>query len=102
MVGFGTIFEFGNHLGQARRLRRLAEFGDVGAGDEGAAGAGQHDRLHFRIGGGSFDGFKNAAANRRAERVHRRTVDRDNGDHVMTFELDHFTHDTLLAHLVFD
>ena len=97
-----AIFKFGNHLGQARRLRRLAEFGDVGARDEGAAGAGEHNGLHFRIGGGALDAFENAAANCRAERIHRRTVDRDNGDHVMTFELDHFTHGTLLEHLVFD
>src|SRR6266566_4429841 len=40
---------------QTGRLRRLAELGDVGAGDKGAAGAGQHDRLHFRIGDSALD-----------------------------------------------
>src|SRR5437764_1210922 len=79
---------------KGRRLRRLAAFGDVGAGDEGAAGAGEHDRLHFRIGGGAFDGFEDAATNCRAQGVHRRAIHGDNGDHVLTFELDHFTHST--------
>src|ERR1700676_872678 len=80
---------------QARRLRRLAEFGDVGAGDEGAAGAGQHDRLHFRIGDRALDAIENAAADGRAQRVHRRTVDRDDGDNVMTLEFYDFVHETL-------
>ena len=80
---------------ETRRLRRFAEFGDVGAGDEGAATAGQDDRLHFRIGDGAFDAFENTAADGGAQRIHRRAVDRDDGDHVITFELDHFVHETL-------
>ncbi len=87
------------HFMQARRLRRLAEFGDVGAGDEGAAAAGQHDRLHFRIGDRALDAFENTAADRGAQRIHRRAVDRDDGDHVMTLELDHFVHETLPGYL---
>jgi hypothetical protein len=91
-IGFGRVLHLDQHLVQTRRLRRLAEFGDVGAGDKGAAGAGQHDRLHFRIGDGALDAIQNAAADGGAQRVHRRTVDRDDGDHVMTLELDHFVH----------
>ena len=45
-----AVLHQGQHFVEAGRLRRLAEFGDVGAGDEGAAGTGQHDRLDFRIG----------------------------------------------------
>ena len=89
------VFHLGQHFGQTGRLRRLAEFGDVGAGDEGAAAAGQHDRLHFGIGDGAFDAFENAAADGGAQRVHRGTVNRDDGDDVMTLELDHFVHETL-------
>src|ERR1700682_3954684 len=49
------------HLVETRRLRRLAEFGDVGAGDKGAAAAGQNDRLHLRIGDRALDAFENTA-----------------------------------------
>ena len=38
-----------DHVHQAGRLRRLAELGDVGARDERAARAGEHDRLHARV-----------------------------------------------------
>src|SRR5205823_7306557 len=44
------ILHDGQHLMQTGRLRRLAEFGDVGAGDEGAPRASQHDGFYFRIG----------------------------------------------------
>ena len=88
------------HLVQARRHRRLAEFGDVGAGDKGAAAAGQNDRLHFRIGDRALDAFENAAADGGAQRVHRRAVDRDDGDDVMTLELDHFVHADLPGYFV--
>ena len=94
-IGFGAVLHLGQHFVEAGRLRRLAEFGDVGAGNEGAAGAGQHDRLDFGIGDGALDAIQDAAANGGAQRVHRGTVDRDNGDHVMTLELDHFVHATL-------
>jgi len=59
--------------------------------------AGQHDRLHFRIGDGALDALKDAAPGRssRLGGVHRRIVDRDDGDDVITLELDHFVHATL-------
>ncbi len=97
-----TVLHHGQHFMQARRLRRLAEFGDVGAGDEGAAGAGQHDRLHFGIGDRALHALQDTAADRGAQRVHGRTVDRDNGDHVMTLELDHFVHEILPGYPVLD
>ena len=88
------LHEFEN-LGETGRLRRLAEFGDVGAGDEGAAAAGQHDGLHFGIGDRGLHAFENATAHRGAQRIDRGTVDRDDGDVVMTFEFYHFAHGTL-------
>ena len=83
------------HFMQAGRLRRLAEFGDVGAGDEGAAAAGQHDGLHLGIGDRRLHAFENTAAHGGAQRVDGRTVDRDDGNDVTTLELDHFVHETL-------
>src|SRR5258708_21903642 len=80
---------------ETRRLRRLAEFGDVGAGDEGTAAAGQDDRLHLGIGDRALDAFEDAAPHRSTQRVQRRTVDGDDGDHVTTLELDHFVHAVL-------
>ena len=65
---------------QIRLLHRLAELGDVGAGDKGPAGAGDDDgategsspqgnqRLHQRL------------ADMEAQRVDRRVVDGDDGD----------------------
>src|SRR5439155_23265001 len=83
------------HFGETRRLRRLAEFGDVGARDEGAACAGQHDCLNFRVRDRALHAFEDAAAHRGAERIYRGAVDRDDGDDVMTLEFYHFAHGTL-------
>ena len=41
--------DLGDDLAEARGLRRLAEFGDVGAGEKGAPGAGDDDRLDGRV-----------------------------------------------------
>ncbi len=43
------------HVGEIGRRWRLAEFGDVGPGDEGAAGADQDRRLDRGVGLGLFD-----------------------------------------------
>ena len=88
------------HFDEPGRLRRLAEFSDVGAGDEGAAAAGQDDRLHFRIGDRALHGFENTAAHGGAKRVYGRTVNRDDGNNVMTLELYDFVHETLPGCLV--
>jgi len=54
----------GNHFTEARLLRRLAELGDVGAGDEGAPGAGQHDGIKLRIAARALDRVVDAAPHR--------------------------------------
>ncbi|MPM02825.1 hypothetical protein SDC9_49080 [bioreactor metagenome] len=46
-----------HQIGQMRRHRRRAEFGDIGAGDEGAPGAEQHHGLHLGIGVTGGDGL---------------------------------------------
>ena len=58
----------------------LAELPYVGAGDEGPARAHHHDGLHVRIGRRAFDGGLNRFGNSRAQRVHRRIIDRDDGN----------------------
>ncbi len=89
------VFHFGQHFMQTRRLRRLAEFGDVGAGNKSAAGTGQYDCLYFRIGDRALDALQDAAPDGGAQRIDGRTVDRDDADDVMTLELDHFVHEIL-------
>ena len=42
---FGHCLKRRDHIARTRRLWRLVELGDVGAGDESAAGAGQHDGM---------------------------------------------------------
>ncbi len=44
--------DLGDDLAEARGLRRLAEFGDVGAGEKGPSGAGDHRRPHRLVGFG--------------------------------------------------
>ena len=70
-----------DHLGQHRQLHRLAELGDVGAGEEGLAFAGDDDRVDAVVGLGLLDRGDQPLAHARAERVHRRVV-RQHDQHV--------------------
>ena len=65
---------------QARRLRRLAELGDVGAGDERPAVADQHDGLDGGVGDRLLHAFDDAVAHLLRQRVHRRRIDGQHGD----------------------
>ena len=65
---FRRVLHRDQHFGQAGRLRRLAEFGDVGASNEGAAAAGQHDRLYFRV------GDRRSSCIRKCRRARRRSA----------------------------
>ena len=78
-AGFDPVDDFG----QPRHHRRLAEFGDVGAGEEGLALAADHDRLDRVIGFGFLDRRDQPLADRGAERVDRRIVAGDDQDVVM-------------------
>jgi hypothetical protein len=82
MIGFGEFSISTSTSARPGRLRRLAEFGDVGAGDEGAAAAGQHDGLNFASAIALFMHSKMPPRTRRSAHL-RRTVDRDDGDGVM-------------------
>src|SRR3546814_3720707 len=60
--------------------RGLAEFADVGAGDEGAAVAAQHDRLDAIVGERGLEMLLEAPADVPRQRVDGRIVDDDDGD----------------------
>ncbi len=78
--GLSAILDRRLRLRQARPAHRLAEFGDVGAGDEGAAGADQHDRLGGGIGRRLGDAIAQRVAHPRRKRIDRRRVDGQDGD----------------------
>ncbi len=76
----GRILHRGDDVVQVRARRRLAELADVGAGDEGAAAADQHDGVDAGILAEGLDAFLDAGADRRSQRIHRRIVDGEDSD----------------------
>ena len=58
----GRVLHLVLHVEQAGALHRAAELGDVGAGDEGAALADQHDGLDGRIGDGLLEALDQPVA----------------------------------------
>ena len=84
----GAILDPVQHSMQPGLARRLAELGDVGAGDEGPAGAMDHDRPDRRIGLRRRDAVRQALAHALAQRVDRRVVDDQDGDRAGCFEID--------------
>ena len=77
----GAILDRVDHARQPRHHRRLAEFGDVGAGEEGLPFAADDDRLDRVVAFRLLDRRDQALPHRRAERVHRRVV-RGDDQHV--------------------
>ena len=69
---FGAAFDRGLAVGEGSALRRLAEFGDIGPGDKGAAGADQHDGLDGGVGHGLPDAVAEPGADVRRQGVDRR------------------------------
>jgi hypothetical protein len=65
---------------EGRRHRRFAELRDVGAREEGAPPARQHDRPHARIGLRGPEGVHKTGADFLLEGVHGRAVGGDDGD----------------------
>jgi hypothetical protein len=56
------------------------ELADVGAGDEGAAAADQHDGVDVGVLAEGFDAVLDAVADGGRQRIHRRIVDREDAD----------------------
>ena len=71
----GAVLHGGDDVVQAGALGRLAELADVGAGDEGAAAADQHDGVDVGVLAEGFDAVLDAVAHAGGERIHRRVVD---------------------------
>jgi hypothetical protein len=76
----GTVLHGGDDVVQVGALGRLAELADVGAGDEGAAAADQHDGIDVGILAEGLDAVLDAVAHAGGERIHRRIVDGQNSD----------------------
>ena len=76
---FGVFYRR-QHISQGRRDGRLVEFRDIGAGDEGLAGADQHECANVRIGAGHFDAALDPLAHRRRQGVDRRRVEGERRD----------------------
>ena len=77
-----------DHLDERGRLRRLAELGDVGAGHERAARAGDHDGLDRGVVARRDHAFLDALAHAMAQRIHGRIVDGDDGDVAVATQTD--------------
>jgi hypothetical protein len=73
---------------RARPVR--AELTNVGAGNEGAAGADQYHRFDRRVGVAALDTGDDALGHTRRQCVDRRIVDRDDADPVDRLETDQF------------
>ena len=82
------LVEHRDHVDQARRLRRLAELRDVGAGDERAPRAGEDDGFDARVVTRRDDVFHDALAHAMAQRIHGRIVDGDDGDVAVATQTD--------------
>src|SRR5947207_2717797 len=81
----GGILHRQHQLGEAELILALAggdlaELANIGAGDEGAAAADQHQRLYGVVGLRLFHCGQDALRNTGAQRVHRRVVDGDDAD----------------------
>ena len=68
------------------------EVPDIGAGDEGGAGADQHHGARGGIGGGAHDGGIDAFGHAGAQRIDGRIVDGDNSDFILDFVSDEIGH----------
>ena len=76
----GRVLHGCDDVVQVRARRRLAELADVGAGDEGAAAADQHDGIDVRIPAERLDAVLDAGAHRRGQCIHWRIVDGEDSD----------------------
>jgi len=76
----GAVLHGGDDVVQIGARGRLAELADVGAGDEGAPAADQHDSVDVGILAEGLDPFLDAVAHGGGQCVHRRVVDGEDAD----------------------
>ena len=77
---FAGLLERRNDVDRARALRRPFHFADIGAGNERAPGAGEHDRLDRGVLPRACEGLDQPGADRGVERVDGRMIDGDDRD----------------------
>ena len=85
----GASLDRGLNVMERGPLGRLAEFGNVGAGDKSAAVADQHDGLHRGVRRCLRDAGTEAVADVCGKRVDRRRVDGEHGDVAFAGEIGH-------------
>jgi len=78
----------GDDVVKARRLGRLAEFCNVGAGEEGAAGAGNHHRLDCIVVARLGQRLSESGPHLVLQRIDRRVVGGDDRDFTVATEID--------------
>ena len=78
----------GDDLAEAGRLRRLAEFGDVGAGEKGAPGAGDHHGVDRRVIARPAQRLDEACPHFVLQRIDRRIVDGDDRNPALLPQID--------------
>ena len=77
---------------EADAPRRLAEFRNVGAGDECLAFANQHNGVGLRIGNGLPEGLRQSVTDFGGERIHRRRIDGDDGNFALARKFGNVIH----------
>src|SRR5436190_10711267 len=80
---------------QARRLRWLAEFGDIGARNERAARAGDDNCFDARVVARFLEAVVEALPHTMAQRIHGGIVDGDDGDVAVATHADWIAHERL-------
>ena len=93
--GLGTSLDPVDDFGEPWKHRRLAKFGDVGAGEERLPGAGNDHRLDACVALGLLDRGDEALANGGAERVHRGVIGRNDQDVTVAGRRDGGSHAAL-------
>ncbi|MDZ7645061.1 MAG: hypothetical protein U5K76_13110 [Woeseiaceae bacterium] len=73
---------------EVRCLRRLAEFADVGSGDERAAVAAQHARVDAAVAVQRLKACHEPGPHRLRQGIDGRVIDGDHGDSAATFDFD--------------
>ena len=94
---FRRRFHFFDHFRQPGVLARLVEFGDVGAGDEGATGADQDGDLGILVGDELAHAILQAGTDRQRQGVDRRAVDGDVSNIAFAAVADYVSHGVILS-----
>jgi hypothetical protein len=93
--GLANLVEHRDHLAERRRLRRFAEFGDIGPGYERTARASQHDRVYGGIVARARNFVRQSLPHIAAHGIDRGVVDDDDRDMAVATRTYKMCHTTL-------